>query len=123
MIKNFSLMAHEGKVHLTPAYDILNTTLVLSDPAEEIALPVKGRKRKLDSDILIDYFGQERLGLNRKTIASIIAELVNALPVWQRLIDICFLPREFKTEFSRLVHSRQHIVTSYPNPGIFSGGF
>ena len=69
--KNFSLMTHEGKVHLTPAYDILNTTLVLSDPVEEIALPV-----------------------------------------WQRLIDICFLPREFKTEFNKSIHSRQQVLKS-----------
>ncbi|MFH0730457.1 MAG: HipA domain-containing protein [Pseudomonadota bacterium] len=36
-LKNFSLMTLNGKVALTPAYDILNTTLVLSDAREEIA--------------------------------------------------------------------------------------
>ena len=44
-----SLMTEEGRVALTPAYDILNTSLALSEPLEEIALPVKGKKRKLDS--------------------------------------------------------------------------
>lgn len=40
-------------VELTPAYDILNSTIVLAAPKEEIALTVQEKKRKLDAGILI----------------------------------------------------------------------
>jgi serine/threonine-protein kinase HipA len=106
-VKNFSLMTRDSKVVLTPAYDILNTTMVLPDAQEEIALPVKGKKRKLDGDVLIDYFGRERLGLNRKIISSVIDDLVQALPFWERMIGISFLPDEIKSDYRRLLKERK----------------
>ena len=105
--KNFSLMTRDGKVELTPAYDILNTTIVLSKPQEEIALPIKGKKRKLDFEILIDYFGRNRLGLNRKTISSLLEDLKEAVPVWDRLINVSFLPDEMKREYRVLLEMRR----------------
>lgn len=111
-VKNFSLMTQGGKVTMTPAYDILNTTLVLSDPQEEIALPIGGKKRKLDRDILIEYFGHERLGLNRKTISSVLDGIEKALPIWWKLIEICFLPQDLKEGFNDLVRSRQRLLFS-----------
>ena len=105
-VKNFSLMTWQGKVLLTPAYDILNTSMVLSDPREEIALPVKGKKRKLDAGILIDYFGRARLGLNQKIISSVLNELVKAIPVWERLIGVSFLSEMMKTQYRQLLKVR-----------------
>lgn len=105
-VKNFSLMTRDGKVELTPAYDILNTTMVLAAPAEEIALTVKGKKRKLNAGILIDYFGRHRLGLNLKSVSSVTDELVQAMPFWERLIDISFLSDEMKTKYRQLLTAR-----------------
>ena len=45
-LKNFSLITRDGKVEMAPAYDILNTSLALVDPQEEIALPLNGKKEK-----------------------------------------------------------------------------
>lgn len=106
-VKNFSLMTRDGKVELTPAYDILNTTIVLSDPKEEIALPIKGKKRKLDSEILIEYFGRLRLGLNPKIISSILDELDGLYPVWCHLIEKSFLPDGTKREYRSLLEGRR----------------
>ena len=105
-VKNFSLMTRDGKVELTPAYDILNTTIVLSEPKEEIALPVKGKKHKLDFGILIDYFGRIRMGLNRKIISLLLADLKSVVPVWNKLIGISFLPDEMKREYNLLLEKR-----------------
>ncbi len=109
-VKNFSLMTREGKTVLTPAYDIVNTTLVLPDPVEEIALPISGKKRKLNRDILIDYFGFQRLGLNEKTVLSVMTEIMKALPAWNHLIGVCFLTEDLKRKFSDLVSARRHIL-------------
>ncbi|BBO91704.1 HipA domain-containing protein [Desulfosarcina ovata] len=105
-VKNFSLMTRQGKVELTPAYDILNTTIVLSKAKEEIALPIKGKKRKLSADILVDYFGLTRLELNRKIVSSVLETFKNVSSIWNNLIAVSFLPNEVKTEYKRLVDER-----------------
>jgi serine/threonine-protein kinase HipA len=99
-------MTRDGKVWLTPAYDILNTTLVLSAPKEEIALSVKGKKSKLDAGILIDYFGGRRLGLNLKSVASVVDDLVQAMAAWESLIEVSFLSDTMKTKYRQLLKVR-----------------
>jgi serine/threonine-protein kinase HipA len=105
-VKNFSLMTREGKVELTPAYDILNTTIVLSEPQEEIALPIKGKKRKLDVEILVHYFGRIRMGLNQKIISSLLDDLKGTASEWDRLIDSSFLPDDMQYKYRLLLASR-----------------
>ena len=106
-VKNFSLMTRGGKVELTPAYDILNTTIVLPAESEEIALPIKGKKRKLDQEVLVDYFGRIRLGLNRKIVDTLLNELKGVAPEWDKLIAISFLPDEMKKEYGFLLATRR----------------
>ncbi|NLD36630.1 MAG: HipA domain-containing protein [Desulfatiglans sp.] len=106
-VKNFSLMTKDNKTELAPAYDILNTTIVLSDPKEEIALPVKGRKNRLDSYILIDYFGRDRLALNDKIISSLLDDINGAMPEWDRLVEISFLPNELKDRYRLVLEKRR----------------
>jgi serine/threonine-protein kinase HipA len=109
-VKNFSLLTRDGLTELTPAYDILNTTIVLPEEHEEIALPIKGKKRKLDPETLIDYFGLMRLGLNGKIIASVLDALHAAAPVWDRLIEISFLPDIMKREYQLLLKKRKQRI-------------
>lgn len=106
-VKNFSLLTREGKVELTPAYDILNTTIVLPEEKEEIALPIKGKKRKLDAKILIDYFGRVRLGLNQKIISSLLEDIRAVGSTWNKLISISFLPKEMKRGYKFLLDRRR----------------
>ncbi|MBR9980829.1 MAG: HipA domain-containing protein [Desulfatitalea sp.] len=106
-VKNFSLITREGRVELTPAYDILNTTILLSEAKEEIALPIKGKKRKLNPGILIDYFGRFRLGLNQKIISFVLDDLKGSAPGWDNLIGVSFLPDEMKSEYRLLLETRR----------------
>ena len=106
-VKNFSLMTKGNKVELTPAYDILNTTIVLHEPKEEIALSIKRKKNKLDSKILIDYFGRTRLSLSDKVITSILDNLKWVMPEWDNLIEISFLPNELKLRYKQLLEKRR----------------
>ncbi|HSO20858.1 MAG TPA: HipA domain-containing protein [Desulfosarcina sp.] len=112
-VKNFSLMTREGKVELTPAYDLLNTTLVLPGEQEEIALPIKGKKRKLDSETLIDYFGRGRLGLNRTIVSSALDDFNAAMPLWDKLIGVSFLPDEMKAGYRSLLNNRRDRLFKY----------
>src|SRR5690606_22249590 len=54
-LKNFSFQIQNGVVSLTPAYDLLNTTLVLESAVEESALPLAGKKSRLTRELWIDY--------------------------------------------------------------------
>ena len=46
-LKNFSLYAPKGKWFLTPAYDLLNVSMVNPKDTEEMALTLNGRKKRL----------------------------------------------------------------------------
>lgn len=46
-LKNWSMVCDAGRVELSPAYDLLPTRLLLSDP-EDSALPINGRKARLE---------------------------------------------------------------------------
>lgn len=105
-VKNFSLITKKGKVELSPAYDLINTTIVLGSPHEELALPVKGKKNKLTREILIDYYGIERLGLNDKIISRIMEKIRSVLPVWEKLINNSFLSDEMKDKYASLITQR-----------------
>jgi len=60
-LKNFSIITDDGKVTLSPSYDLVNTTIEFTNkPDDEIALPLKGKKNKLSRNLLVDYFGMER---------------------------------------------------------------
>jgi len=98
-LKNFSLINRNGKIELTPAYDLLNTTILLKNPAEEMALPVMGKKSKINREILFGYFGKEFLRLTDKVISGIEAVFLNRFPDWQEMIRISFLPGEQKQKY------------------------
>ncbi len=109
-LKNFSLITRDDKVMLSPAYDLLNTSIALANPQEEIALPIAGKKSNLTRKILVDYWGKERLGLNDKTIGNITEKLKSALPVWRELISKGFLSPGMKNKYLDLLDTRTEIL-------------
>ncbi|MBI2067401.1 MAG: HipA domain-containing protein [Deltaproteobacteria bacterium] len=106
-LKNFSLISREEKVELAPAYDFLNTTLVLGADAEEIALPLCGKKRNLNRKILIDYFALEKLALNKRDVEEILNVFVKAKEEWKRLVGISFLSAAMKTSYLQIMENRR----------------
>lgn len=95
-IKNFSLIDDEGIWRLSPAYDLVNSTLVLGKPKEELALPLKGKKSNLTKGDIINYFGKERLDIADVLIKKILHRFVEIWPQWQQLINTSFLPDPLK---------------------------
>ncbi|NIP93451.1 MAG: HipA domain-containing protein, partial [Akkermansiaceae bacterium] len=93
-LKNFSLQVRRGTVSLSPAYDLLNTTLVLEVAEEESALPLKGKKKNLTRKLWIDYFCCERLGLPNAIVDDLLGELSEAVPRWKDLLSVCHLTKE-----------------------------
>lgn len=104
-LKNFSLIRKENKVTLSPAYDLINTTIVLHSQ-EEIALPLRGKKSNLNKFDLIDYFGIERLGIPQAIIEEELSKFKNSISTWELYINHSFLSPQFKKDYLKLVHHR-----------------
>lgn len=109
-LKNYSVIVRDGKVELSPAYDYLNSTIVLKGDIEEIALPIKGKKSNLNAEILINYFGKERCGLTDKVVDKNLEEIKIKLPQWFEWIDHSFLSADMKKKYSLLLQKRMKVL-------------
>jgi len=109
-LKNFSLINTDGKITLSPCYDLVNTTIEYKNQVEEIALPLKGKKKKLTRSILVDYFGFERCELTTKSGDKILGDISSHVPEWKELIKVSFLSEEMKSKYQDLLETRLSIL-------------
>lgn len=104
-LKNFSLIENSlGEFELSPAYDLLNTAIVMPEDKEESALTINGKKRKLnrnDFQVLATS-----LKINNKSLEAIYERFESILPTWLSWIDQSFLTEEFKDEYTHLITDR-----------------
>jgi serine/threonine-protein kinase HipA len=111
-LKNFSLITRDNKVELAPAYDFLSSVVAYlavgtkHADIEEVALTLKGKKRKLTRKDWIDYFGAERLLLPPKVIDKVLHELSEARSAWLFRIEESFLPADQKKLYTELLAER-----------------
>ena len=105
-LKNYSFIYKDDKIELCPAYDFLNSSIVLGKNVEETALTLKGKKKNLTKFLLIEYLGLERLKLNQTVIDKTLKELQRAIPEWFELINNSFLSQELKEEYKELLDKR-----------------
>jgi serine/threonine-protein kinase HipA len=105
-LKNFSLITKNGKTTLAPAYDLLNSSIAIKSPEEEIALTLKGKKSNLKASDFVEYYAKERLQLNEKTIDTILQDMFQAKQKWKDLISISFLSDDMKEKYNHLLEHR-----------------
>ena len=108
-LKNFSVIRRGIKVELSPAYDLLNSTIVINS-GEELALPLNGKKNKLRKDDFIDYFAKSRLGLTPKLIDQTFQRIAKAYPPWIDLIQKSFLSTKMKNNYLELLRLRYQLL-------------
>lgn len=104
-LKNFSLynLMHGGYT-LTPAYDMLATTLVMPEDPEELALTLNGKKRKLRKADFIKSITAS--GVDEKVIDNMARRFGRVLPKWFELIDRSFLPEDLCRAYKNLILRR-----------------
>lgn len=106
-LKNWSLLARDGRIALSPAYDLLNTSLVLKNTQEESALPIRGRKRHLNRSDLLDYLAVDRCGLPpalmRADLENLLCQAETGWPDW---IQRSFLSESKRVAYLHLVRER-----------------
>ncbi len=109
-LKNFSLITKDNKVMFSPFYDLINTTIVLPNPVEEIALPLKGKRNKLNRNVLVEYWGKEQLGLNEQIINQSLNSIAEKFERWNELINKSFLSKEMKEKYIALLDERRKVI-------------
>ncbi len=109
-LKNFSVITEDGKVKLSPCYDLVNTTIEYRKPEEEIALTLEGKKKHLTRNMLVPYFGIERCELTSKTIDNVLVTISSAIPKWKELINLSFLSKAMKDKYLDLLDARLGIM-------------
>jgi serine/threonine-protein kinase HipA len=104
-LKNFSLMENSlGEYAFSPAYDLLNTAIVMPEDKEESALTINGKKSKLnrnDFQVLATS-----LKINDKSLEAIYKRFEDILPAWNTCIEQSFLSEDMKEEYLKLIQKR-----------------
>jgi serine/threonine-protein kinase HipA len=107
-VKNFSLVRDQKDVvRLSPIYDMLNSTITLRNPSEEMALPLAGKKSGFRREHFVDYLAQERLGLATRSIDDELGKLSAAQAHWDGLLAVCFLSDVKKEAYREVLRERR----------------
>ncbi|MBW2661856.1 MAG: hypothetical protein JRD93_07700 [Deltaproteobacteria bacterium] len=92
----------------SPAYDIVNSRLVLPDEREEMCLSLQGKKNRFsrkDFTKLAEHFG-----LNKKQFAYSLAHLNDIKPVFENMIEKSFLEERLKNRFLGIYRKRMERI-------------
>lgn len=108
-LKNFSLIRVNQKIQLSPAYDLLNTTIVMK-ATEELALPLNGKKNNLNRNLFFNYYAIDQLNLTERVIDQVDQEFRSSIDSWKSLIEKSFLTAELKQEYWEVVSQRRAIL-------------
>jgi serine/threonine-protein kinase HipA len=108
-LKNFSLIRLNQKVQLSPAYDLLNTTIVMK-VTEELALPLNGKKNNLNRNSFFNYYAIDQLNLTERVIDQVDQEFRSSIDSWKSLIEKSFLTEELKQEYWDVTSQRRAIL-------------
>ena len=91
-LKNFSLFKPTDNYMLTPAYDLLSTSIVMPEDDEELALTLNGKKKKIKREDFEKAMSDS--GMEEKSIANLFKKFEKAYPKWIEMIAQSFLPEE-----------------------------
>ena len=91
-LKNFSLFKPTDNYMLTPAYDLLSTSIVMPEDDEELALTLNGKKKKIKREDFEKAMSDS--GMDGKSIANLFKKFERAYPKWIEMIAQSFLPAE-----------------------------
>ena len=106
-LKNWSLITRDDKVELSPAYDLLNSTIPNPRSREELALPLHGKKSNLRANDFWRYLAGDRLGLSAALIEQTQVRFAAACSGWPERIETSFLSPEMKTRYLTLLGERR----------------
>lgn len=103
-LKNFSLYSPTDAPTLTPAYDLLNSTISNPSDDEELALNLNGKKKRIkDDDFKAAY---QTCGVPEIVFDRVKKKYVELLPKFEEEINCSFLTDELKASYIEFLHKR-----------------
>ncbi|MXN91352.1 type II toxin-antitoxin system HipA family toxin [Flavobacterium sp. Sd200] len=104
-LKNYSLIENAlGEYEFSPAYDLLNTALVIPDDKEESALNINGKKSKLKRNDFNVLAGA--LHIQEKPLEHIYKRFSKLQPVFIAFIEQSFLSKDMQEKYIELLNGR-----------------
>jgi serine/threonine-protein kinase HipA len=70
---------------------------------DDVALPIKGKMRKLTKKDILDYFGSERLGLRSAIIDEDLSRFARTFSEWGNFLEKSFLSGPMKTRYLKIL--------------------
>ena len=113
-LKNYSLIENDfNEYELSPAYDLLNTLLLIPDDKEESALTINGKKNRLK----IEDFNQlaKTLKIPNKSVESIYKRFIKIKLKWIDFVEISFLNKDTKQAYIETLNTRFNKLFSSNN--------
>jgi len=103
-LKNFSMIESASGWVLSPAYDLLNATIIFPEDTEELALTLAGKRKKLKRD----HFGQLGRGmqLTDKQISTAFKRMTKNMPRAIAWIERSFLSNDLKSAYINVLKAR-----------------
>ncbi|MCF8380152.1 MAG: HipA domain-containing protein [Bacteroidales bacterium] len=104
-LKNFSLIDKPGTGYvLSPAYDMVASSLVVSGDDEDLALTLNGKKKKIRRKDFIEAF--RIFDVEPKSLENIFNKFQKSFSKWDEFIEISFLPEEMKKKYKKLIREK-----------------
>ncbi len=103
-LKNFSMIQTDYGWALSPAYDLLNASILNPEDEEELALTIEGKKKKLKREHF-EHFG-DVLGLTSKQLAGVFNRFLTKKEAAYRIIDESFLSDAMKQKYKAVMEER-----------------
>ncbi|MBI5701085.1 HipA domain-containing protein [Candidatus Saganbacteria bacterium] len=113
-LKNYSLIRIDGRIQLSPAYDLINTTIAIKGATEELALTLAGKKKNIKRGDLFEYFARQKLELNDSSITGVVNDLRTGIDKWPQIIGSSFLSSDFREKYIRLFRERSGKIFAAP---------
>lgn len=104
-LKNFSLYEpSESIIRLTPAYDLLNATIINPKDEEELALTLNGRKKKIKKEDFLK--AAEVLDIESIVVERLVNKYHKLWPSYEKFIKESFLSKEYQEKYIELFVER-----------------
>jgi serine/threonine-protein kinase HipA len=103
-LKNFSILTKDGLSILSPAYDLVSSNLVIPNESEELALSLRGKKKKFKREHFIEF--GNALGIIDSEVNNWVVKCVNFQSEFEKTINESYLPDNKKAQFITLIQNR-----------------
>lgn len=107
-LKNFSMIRRDEDWVLAPAYDLLNVTIINPADAEELALTLNGKRRKLNRQHLIEF--AKGLGLTDKQVNNTFRRFKQKKNVAFNWLENSFLSGGLIVAYKDIINARYHVL-------------